>query len=281
MVAGPSSHPGLLVVALLAGGLPAAAAPAAPAAVSDRYLLDDTDFVLAINVKQIFASPVLARHLQPQMGDVLKQAGVPASLRDIGTQVLRQADSILVVHGQSCHTDLAPAGLPLILIEGRFTPETVQAWGKQVVNHNLARLEAVTIEGVPGSRVTGLPEFVSLPGYWLSRPFGGESLFAALPAAHTLVLAPRKELVAQVIQKVAGKKKTSLGIPGMRTLLGQLDPQASVQLAAVREMVTGTEPTVTGAIPGTGNPMIGLKYVRLGDWGIESLCGSFTVGGNI
>jgi len=53
--------------------------------------------------------------------------------------------------------------------------------------------------------------------------------------------------------------------------------QASVEFAAVREMVIRTERTVTGIIPGTGNPMIGLKYFRLGDSGIESLCGTFSV----
>ncbi len=64
MVTKAFARHGIVAVVLLTAALPAVAAAAPPAAVSDRYLLDDTDFVLLINVKQIRASGSWTRELE-------------------------------------------------------------------------------------------------------------------------------------------------------------------------------------------------------------------------
>src|SRR5262245_23171405 len=71
------------------------AAPPAPAAELDKYLLDDTDFVLSMNVKQVLSSPAFTKHYQKQVEELLKMEPVQRVLKDSGFDPLKDVDRLM------------------------------------------------------------------------------------------------------------------------------------------------------------------------------------------
>src|SRR5207302_5068500 len=114
--------------------------------------------------------------------------------------------------------DLIAAGYPVVLIEGRFDPVKLQAkvmaekgWRLKV--HEIGKVKVYEIS--PGS---------------------GPNVFLAVDKS-LLILAPRKERLAEALEKAAGAKKTELANKAMLKLVDKLDPKEAVSGAAVQEMV--------------------------------------------
>jgi hypothetical protein len=74
---------------------------AAPAAEWEKYLLDDANFVLSVNVKQLLQSPLFTKHHQKQVEELLKTEGAQAVLKDTGFDPLRDVEELVVVMGKS------------------------------------------------------------------------------------------------------------------------------------------------------------------------------------
>jgi hypothetical protein len=255
----------LPAAALLAFCLPAPAAPApAPKAVNEQYLPDDADFVLVVNVREIAASPLYTRHFQKQLQELLKTDGVPQGLRDLLTALPRDVERLTVAIGRSGYgqpEDTAHSG-PTIVVEGRPTA----LWGA------LKRL-AGDVPGIVKATTVGEADVYQIAG----GP-GGPSGFAVLPDAKTLVLAPRKEQIAEVLEKAAGEKRTKLRSQALRELLGGLSPEQTIGFVGTKEMVTDVMVTSTVRM---GQRVTEAKYNTLADSGIDSLRGSVQVGEDI
>src|SRR5262245_37264320 len=95
----------------------------------DKLVLDDANFVLSFDVKQILHTPAFTKEYQKQLEQLLEQEAVKTALKDTSFNPLTDIDEVRIVLGTS---SLPPEGEleksdgsgsgsgPLILIQGRF-----------------------------------------------------------------------------------------------------------------------------------------------------------------
>src|SRR5919202_323461 len=69
----------------------------------EKYLLDDTDFVLLVNVKQVLSSPMYKKNFEKLVEEFLKQPAAQAILQDAGFDPLKDVEWAAVYTGRSCH----------------------------------------------------------------------------------------------------------------------------------------------------------------------------------
>jgi hypothetical protein len=226
-----------------------------------RFLLDDTDFVLVVNVKQILASPAFTKVYQKQVEELLQSAAVKPWLKGTGFDPLKDVERLIMAMGRSCHpSDTADDAGPLVFVQGRFDPDKLHA--------KVAELA----ESVPGGLQTHT--FDGIKAYEL-KVRAAPSGIGCLLDRHTLLLGPpRKELIADAAARYAGKKKVELKHKALKPLLDKMNAEDSVSFVGLGEMVTGTTVTVRND---------GMKTTRtvtvhtLGEQGIDSLQGSVTI----
>src|SRR6516164_3409564 len=83
---------------LFLSALSVTAAPAPPAAAPiDKYLLNDTDLLIVVEVKQILASPFLTKKHRQQIEELLKSEPAQVWLKDTGFDPLRDIDRVILV----------------------------------------------------------------------------------------------------------------------------------------------------------------------------------------
>ncbi|HZY83777.1 MAG TPA: hypothetical protein VFE78_03035 [Gemmataceae bacterium] len=252
----------LLAAALLATAAPAAAAPApAPRPDLTRFLLDDTDFVLVVNVKQVLASPAFTKTYQKQVQDLLRGDVVKPWLEGTGFDPLKDVERLIVVMGRSCHPsqDTDEAG-PLVFVQGRFDPDKLRAKMDKLAESMPGALQAHTIDG--------------LKAYQLKTP--GPSGIGCLLDRRTLLLGPpRKDFIADAAARYAGKKKVELKYKALKPLLDKMSADASVSFVGLGEMVVGSSVSVSNDGMKTTRTV---KVHTLGEEGVTSIQGSVTVG---
>jgi hypothetical protein len=252
----------LLAAALLAPAVPAAAAPAPPARPDlTRFLLDDTDFVLVVNVKQVLASPAFTRNFQKQVQDLFQNEAVKPWLEGTGFDPLKDVERLIVVMGRSCHPSDQPgeAG-PVIFVQGRFDPDKLRAKADKMAESMPALLKAHAVGDTKAFELRGA---------------GGSIGFISLLDRGTVVFAPRKDQVADALARFAGKKKVELKYKALKPLLDKMSPEDSVSFVGLGEMVTGSSVSVTNDGMKTTRTV---KHFTLGEQGIASIEGGVQVG---
>jgi hypothetical protein len=258
----PSLRTWLSVAALPVFCLASAAAPAPEAkAVNEKYLPDDADAVLVVNVKEVAASPLYTRHFQKKLQDLLLGEAAPKWLKDLREALPRDVDRVTLALGRSNFggPDGRSVSGPTVVVEGR--PAVLWDTLKQLAKD----LPMVVKEQKVGDVTV----------YEVATASGGPGGFVARADERTLVLVPRKELMAEVLDKAAGKKTTRLKSQVLRDLLAAMKPDLALQFAATKDMVIGGSVTVTTVM---GKELREEKYVTLADQGIDSMQGSFRAG---
>jgi hypothetical protein len=221
-----------LVLGVLA--LPSAAAPvpkSGPTVGLDKYLLDDTDAVFVINVKQIRASPGYAKGIKKQLEGALADPDAPLWLKGIGFDTLRDIDRVILCSGRSCYTDVfttldATTGYPLILLQGKFDGAKIKAKVAELAKKVPPK---ATISPTPGGQVYAL------------GPRGTEP-YVALVDPETLVIAFTKGQALDALAKGAGKKKTKFAVKEVPALLGKLRGDVAVQGFALEQTILSSSP---------------------------------------
>jgi hypothetical protein len=255
-------RPWLLAAALLAPAAPAAAAPA-PAARPDlsRFLLDDTDFVVVVNVKQILASPAFTKNYQKQVQELLKNVAVKPWLEGTGFDPLKDVERLVVVMGRSCHPAEQPgeAG-PVVFVQGRFDPDKLRAKADKMAESMPALLKA---HAVGDAKVYEL------------RGGAGSIGFIRLLDRGTVMFAPRKDQIADAAARYTGKMKVVLKHKALKPLLDKMKPDDSIGFVGLGSMVTGSSVSVSNDGMKTTRTV---KHFTLGEQGIDSIQGAVTVG---
>jgi hypothetical protein len=258
----PSLRTWLSVAALLVFCLASAAAPApAVKPVNEKYLPDDTDAVLVVNVKEVAVSPLYTRHFQKKLQDLLQGEAAPKWLKDLGAALPRDVDRVTLALGRSNFggPDGRSVSGPTVVVEGR--PAVLWDTLKQLAKD----LPMVVKEQKVGDATV----------YEVATASGGPGGFVARPDDRTLVLVPRKEQMAEVLDKAAGKKTTRLQSQVLRELLAGMKPDLALQFAATKDLVIGGSVTVNTVM---GKEVREEKYVTLADQGFDSVRGSFRAG---
>ncbi len=217
-------------LALSVLALPAFAAPVpkvGPSLNVEKYLLDDTDGVLVVNVKQIMASPAYKKAFQKQFADLLARPEVQTYLKDAGFDPLKDVDRVVVCMGKSCHADNFEAGRedgPFILFQGKFDA----AKGKA----KLAALAKDQPDHFVGIDAPG--------GQKIYRLGKNNAPFLAQLDANNVAIAGKKAHVLEALVKASGKKQTKFVHKEVAAQLKKLKPDVAVQGFALEQMVMNT-----------------------------------------
>jgi hypothetical protein len=252
-------HPLLFAAVLIAWSLPARAAD------PDRYLLDDANFVLSVDVRQVVQSPSFAKHFEKTLDELLKQEAVQAVLKDTGFNPVKDVDHLLIVFGtksfpvgEAQPQEASNSSGPLIVVTGRFDPQKIQT---RVAKYAEEMPEIIKIHGIGKADVAE----VKMPG---------QVYFGVVVDKNTVALSPRREEIEDLLEKAAGDRKTELKNADLQRILKDRAPKQVVQLAATRDAVFGGSVSVKME---NGKNIVTHKYMTLADYGLESIQGGITL----
>lgn len=235
-------------------------AGSAAAAEADKYLLDDTDAVLGVNVKLLMGSPLVKKNYLPLARKQLQDnAELRKQLGEVGLDPFRDVDRVLLVHGDSCHrtVDGKEQVGPLVIIRGRFNPAKVHAKAAQLgqLLPNLVKIHK-TANGVL---------------YEVTQP---QPFFFAFPDRTALVGGQFKDQVADALAKGRNRKERKLVHFGMQFLIEQADNKHAIWVAALGRTALGDKTPLPTA---KGKKVQPKARKKLSDSGIEELSGGFAV----
>jgi len=193
----------------------AATLSAAPARADvTKYLPNDTEILLRVNVRQILDSALVKKHGIDKIKDLINQSNeAQQALQALGLDPLKDVN-VLTVAG--------PGGNDpekgLFLIEGNFNAEKFNALAEQAAKDNPDSLKVSKI----GDRKVWE---VTVPG-------APQSLHVLLLDKNTLVAAASKAGLTEVIDRAAGKKKGTLN-KNVKALLDKTSPKQSLTFIAL------------------------------------------------
>src|SRR5271170_2758108 len=113
-------------------------AAAAPAAEPDKYLLNDTDAVVSLNVRQLVETPLFKKHYQENLKKLVTgNKDVQQAFKDLGIDPFKNIERILAVHGESSHRlDDKPDGPGksslFLIVRGQFDTAKLHAKASQL-----------------------------------------------------------------------------------------------------------------------------------------------------
>jgi hypothetical protein len=275
------THAILLAMSILAMTFPAQAAPVRQHqnGAIDKYLPDDTHFVLVADLKQIFESPAFKKHYQQQAADLLKMEIVQTYLKDTGFDPLKDTWQLIFAMGKSSH---GPEGTfvgnfpgsgsgPMVILEGRFDPAKLEAKAAQLAKD---MPNSIHVHSIGTNKLYELSGLFGPPGPALAG--SNSSAFLALPDKNTLVFSMNKDHVVAALDKGLGKKKTKLACKSLEDMLGKLDRKQCVAFGAGSEMIIGSSTS------GRGNPngqtTWEVKHQTLAEQGLEGFKGGISLG---
>jgi hypothetical protein len=224
------------------------------AALSDKYLADDTDFVAVVNVKQIVASPAFKKKLQKQLEDLLKMDAVASILKDSGLNPLKDVERITMILGASSFPrEGNGGGGPAFLFEGTFDVAKMQAKADDLAKTFPAILKVQTKGDYKVYQVT-------VPG---------DTLSLVVLDKNTIYFTARPGDLDAVLEKAAGKKKTTLKNKVLAEHFSKFKADLSLNVVATGEMVLGSSGSVT--TDPTGKTIVKYTHHTFADQGIQLL----------
>jgi hypothetical protein len=257
-------------LAVLILGLSAQAAPLPKPSPSlpklDKYLLDDTDFVLVVNVKGIQTTPLYTKHFKKDLEGLLAKEEVKTVLAGVGLKPLQDVERVVFFIGRSCHAKEgerpgSDTG-PLILVQGKFDGAKLHAKLAKLAEAKPDRLK-VHSEG--GAKIY---ELVRPRDVDFRNPFAGMTGFAALLDRNSILMSGKKEAIVEALAKAAGKKKTALKVKGLAAGLKTLKPESAVQAVGAGEMIVSSS---YSSVKGGGKDSFKVTHHTLAESGFTKM----------
>ncbi|MBL8797827.1 MAG: hypothetical protein JNM56_28275 [Planctomycetia bacterium] len=245
-----------LLLALVAGR--------ADAAETDKYLPDDTNGLISLNVRQVVDSPLFKKTYLPQLQQLLKsQADLQKQLQAVGFDPLRDIDRALLAFADSCERPGGKAEPGFVLIfKGRFDLVKLHAKAAELVPHLKGALK------------------IQKSGNGVVYEIAGEerNFFFALPDRNTLVLAPRREPVGDALDRATGKKKLVLKSKEVQELITKTDGKQALWVVATGGTTVSFESVLAGP---KGNKTEQMARKTLADSGVYEVSGGFWLTDNV
>jgi hypothetical protein len=230
------------------------AAAVAPAAEPDKYLPEDTDAVLVLNVRQVFDSAVFKKNYLPLIQAELKtKPELQNQFKEIGFDPLRDIDRLVIATGESVlRTDSKGEMGALVILRGKFDVAKVHAKLAQLAPF-VGKLLQIH------KKSTGIVYELNLEG---------RSIFFALPERGTLVAATQQAPVQDALDKGAGRKKATLKHKDVATLIAKTDGKQAAWVVATGRATVAFD-------PGPKNEKNSRR--TLADSGVDEVSGGFWV----
>lgn len=201
----PYLSAGLAVMAL---ALPCRAAD------GEKYLPNNSDGVVTIDVKLLLDSPIAKRNLE-QVKPLLKaNENYQKTMEALGLDPFKDIETILI--GAPGGDDASKA---VVVVQGKFNAKKLHALAEQAASKDDGM---VKIEKVGNDHI-----------YQITAQGRGEKPnFAALLGDTMLVGSPSRDMVVEALDKKAGKKKGELK-KDLAALLAKADTKQAIRFAAV------------------------------------------------
>jgi hypothetical protein len=183
----------------------------ARAADADKYLPDDTEAVVTVNVPQLLAAPLLQANIDKFKQALKASEEAQKTLQALGFDPLKDVERATLAVGSR------DAEKFLLIIRGRFDPAKFQAKAEEVVKQ---RGDTLKVHPVGGGTV-----------YETNVP-GQTNMFVAVLDGTTLVASPGKEPVADALDKKAGKKQPAPK-KALLDLIARADSRQTISVAVV------------------------------------------------
>jgi hypothetical protein len=245
----------LASLAVLAG----APAPAAPTPVGgprpaplEKYLPDDTDALLVVNVRQVLASPMAKKGLDKQVAALINHPAAQSYLKDAGFDPLKDIDRVIVCAGRSCWSDdeNGREDGPFVLFQGRFDVAKARAKMAQ-----LAADKKGTVHAFPDGKAYLLDE---------------DGPYIAPLDSGNLLITGRKALVAEALAKAAGKRTTKLAKRQTIAEIKKLKADVAVQAFVLESTIVHSSRSTFKDAKG-GKAVFRVKHTTLGEEGFKSI----------
>jgi hypothetical protein len=229
-----------LAVILLPAGAPLRAADL------DKYLPEDTESVLNLNVRQILDSPLIKKHALPVAQEALKDLDrVQEILKDLNFDPFKDLDRVIVASSPSpSRWTSADKDRGLIIAHGRFDPDKFKAKGDDAATNNPDVVKVHKVNDGKGGQFL-IYEFTVNE---LDTP-----IFAALASKDTLLASPGKDYVVDALKKTGRPLKPALKNKEFQDLLEKVDDRQSLSLAVVK--TEATREAISG-LPGDVRAML-------------------------
>jgi hypothetical protein len=215
----------------------------------EKYLSDETDGVVTIDVKGFFSSGLAKKlGLDKSLGDD------PASrvLKEIGLDPTQDIDRAVI--------GLGAGNQRVIVVEGKFDPAKMEAKLEELAKDKKDFLTVHKTEKGKVFEIAKLDEVIKLPDLVQGViNLKGEKGFVAIADKGHVILAQSQDSLAEAIAKGEAKKTTKLKNRDLAVLIGKMDSRQTVNLALTGS-TTGLEKTksITGGINVTADVKLGV-----------------------
>ena len=244
------------VASLAVLGLAVATARAAEA---DKYLPEDTNGVISLNVRQVVDSPLFKKTYLPILQKELKaKPELQTQLKDIGFDPFKDIDRVQIAIAESCEREGGKEAGVFVVFQGRFDPAKIHTKIAVLAPH----IDKALLAHKVGNNI--LYEFNA----------DERSFFFALPDKNSLVFATRKEPVRDALERATGKKKVPLRYKDVQDLVTKTDAKQALWLVATGRTTLQFETVFAGP---KGKKVEQMARKTLADSGVYEVSGGFWV----
>ena len=191
-----------------------------PAGSPDKYLPDDSEVVLAVNVRQFLETPLINRDLDKLREALKGQEKVSAELEKVGVDPLKDIDQVTIAGAPGQGDDHF-----LLVAHGRFDTAKLEARAKSAVTE-----ESDTVSEVKEEDHTF---------YSITQPGAARVFYVAWPESGTIVASPSKDLILHAFGVQAAKNQSSLN-QDMAGLLDKVDEKSVASIVGLGSLLKGT-----------------------------------------
>lgn len=222
----------------------------ARAADADKYLPNDTEVVITVNVRQILESELVKKYALNLLQDAIKGSDEASQiLKTLGFNPIDDLTSVTIA---APALDAPDKGL--IIIHGKFDLKKFEGQAEKAARDNE---NALKIHKVRGHKV-----------YEAVIPQQNQNLFVGLVDNDTIVAAPNRDYVVESLDKRADRVKPSLK-KELQALVARMDARQSLSV------------TATGAAIAKGADQSQQKQVKAFAEKVLALTGAITVADDI
>jgi len=217
----------------------------APAGLSDKFLPDDSDGVVSINVRQILDSELIKK---TGIEKAFATEDAKKAIKEIGIDPLKDVDRVVAAGSTGGKGDQGA-----VIVQGTFDQEKLRKHFETAAKEKKDHLKVHKTDDGTFYEVTNLDELVKLPPQAGQVDLKGKSVFVVLADKNTVVFTGSKDAAADTLLKARGKKDTRLKNRALLNLLGKLDPKASLSVALPAPTTEKKLKSIVGGITITGD----------------------------
>jgi hypothetical protein len=195
----------------------------------DKYLPDDTEMVISVNVKQLVESELFKKNIEAKAREALKNSDdVQEALKDLGFDPFTDVERVIAARPAGAEQDRG-----LLIVHGKFDLDKFLAKAELVAKDQPDVLKVHKVANGAGGKFLV---------YEVALGEQAPPVFVALPNKSTLLASPGKDYVVDALKK----DKPALKNKDLAGLLERMNDKQGVSVAVVGVALTaGASPEVT------------------------------------